>query len=115
MTFERLVYGIAAAVALVWTQWLVFTYVRDGGTMSGAWDAMTANPIAMFSTVDLFTVFIAAMVFMVLEGRRVGLRLWWLYPLLSVTVAVSVGFPLFLLARSLRQGKGQAAASPSTV
>lgn len=105
MTLERIVYALAAAVALVWTQILVLGYLRDGGTLAGAWDAMTANPIALFSTVDLFAVFIAAMVFMVAEGRRVGLRFWWLYPLLSVAVAVSVGFPLFLLARSLHQAK----------
>src|SRR5690349_14908616 len=110
MSFERIVYVVIAAVALVWTQWLVFDYMVDGGTMSGAWAAMTGSPIAMVGTVDLFAVFFTAIVFMIAEGRRIGLRFWWLYPLISVLIAVGVGLPLFLLARSLHQ----AAASPST-
>jgi hypothetical protein len=113
MTFARIVYAVTAAVTLVWTQWLVFNYMVDGGTMGGAWAAMTGNPVAMVATVDLSAVLLTVIVFMVIEGRRIGLRFWWLYPLLCALIAIGVGLPLFLLARSLHNGKGQAAASPS--
>ena len=56
----------------------------------------------MFVTIDLVVVFLAAMLLMAVEGRRVGLRWWGVYPLLSVAIGVSTGFPLFLLARRLR-------------
>lgn len=114
MTFARIIYAATAAVTLVWTLWLGYNYMIDGGTMDGAWAAMTGNPIAMVATVDLSAVFITVVVFMVIEGRRIGVRFWWLYPLLCAFIAIGVGLPLFLLARSLHQGKGQAAASPST-
>ena len=76
--------------------------ISNGDGLSEVWDVLTGTPTGVFVTIDLFVVFLAAMVFMVLEGRRLSLRVWWLYPLLSVGIGVSTGFPLFLLARRLR-------------
>ena len=45
---------------------------------------------------------LAALVFMVVEARRTGVRFVWIYVVLSFVVAVSVTFPLFLLARERR-------------
>jgi hypothetical protein len=103
MKLDRVIYLVVAAVALVWTQWLVLDMVSGGASLSATWDAMTANRTTQFMTVDLFAVFLAAMTFMIVEGRRLRLKLWWIYPLISLTIAVSVGFPLFLLARTMRE------------
>ena len=45
---------------------------------------------------------VAAFVWMVVEARRLGIRFVWAYIGLSLLVAVSVMFPLFLLARQRR-------------
>jgi len=103
MSLERVIYVVIAAVALVWTQWLVFEMVQSGISLSGAWEAMTANTTTQFMSVDIFAVFLVAITFMVVEGRRLSVKLWWIYPLIGVTIAISVAFPLFLLARSMRQ------------
>jgi hypothetical protein len=39
---------------------------------------------------------------MVLEARRLGIRFVWLYVILGFLVAISVTFPLFLIARERR-------------
>ena len=52
--------------------------------------------------VDLALLILAAVVWMVLESRRVGVRFVWAYVVLAMLVAVSVTFPLFLIARELR-------------
>ena len=42
---------------------------------------------------------VAGYIFMIVEARRLGIRHVWVYLLLSSIVAVSVMFPLFLIAR----------------
>ena len=49
--------------------------------------------------------FLAAAAFMVLESRRLGIRWVWAYVILGVLIAISVTFPLFLIARELRIGR----------
>jgi hypothetical protein len=50
-------------------------------------------------TVDLLLLSLAAMTFMVLEGRRLGIRFVWAYILFGFLLAISVTFPLFMIAR----------------
>lgn len=50
-------------------------------------------------TTDLLVVAIAAVAFMVVEGRRVGMRRVWILVLLAPLVALAFAFPLFLALR----------------
>lgn len=97
---ECAAYALLALAGLVGTQLALVAILRDGGA-GDVWADLTAGPTAVFVSIDLLVVFLAAMVLMVLEGRRLGLRWWPLYPVLSCAVAISVGLPLFLLARRL--------------
>jgi hypothetical protein len=101
---ECLAYGLIAVVALIGTQWALVEGIRtaEGSLVKQMWADLTANPAVVFTTIDLFMVFFAALIFMIVEGRRVRLRWVWLYPVLSIGIGVSFGFPLFLLARRLR-------------
>ena len=101
---ECVAYAVIAAVALVGTQWALIEGIQsaEGSYAKQAWAELTANPTVVFATVDLLMVALAAMIFMVIEGRRVRVRWWWLYPVLSVGIGVSFGFPLFLIARRLK-------------
>jgi len=103
-------YGTLAAAALVLTQWQLVRFFRlpDNG---GVWGFVTdgfANPASSFLTLDVLVVALAAMIFMIIEGRRVGVRHYWIYIVVSLAVAISVGFPLFLLARQLKVGRATA-------
>ena len=42
---------------------------------------------------------------MVVEARRLGIRFVWLYVILGFAIAISVTFPLFLIAREMRLAK----------
>ena len=101
---ECLAYAVIAVVALVGTQWALVVGIQsaEGSFSKQLWADLTANPTVVFTTIDLFMVFLAALLFMIVEGRRIRVRWWWLYPVLSIGVGVSFGFPLFLLARRLR-------------
>jgi hypothetical protein len=98
------VYGLIAALALVgtWRQNLAFGAERGLGladTFAQFWPALLVNRATISITVDLFLFVLAAFFFMVLEARRLEIRFVWLYILFAILIAVSVTFPLFLIAR----------------
>jgi hypothetical protein len=48
---------------------------------------------------------VAAAVLMVIEARKHAVRFVWLYIVGGLLIAISVTFPLFLIARELRIGR----------
>ncbi|MBP8001515.1 MAG: DUF2834 domain-containing protein [Chloroflexi bacterium] len=52
-------------------------------------------------TNDLLLLALAGVVFMAVEARRLHMRFVWVYILLSGPIAISVMFPLFLIARQI--------------
>lgn len=86
----------AALLALVGTQWALVAFLGSDEGLG----TLVDGPGATFVTVDLLAVAAASTVFMVAEGRRSRLPWRWAYVALVFLVAVSVAFPLFLLART---------------
>jgi hypothetical protein len=54
------------------------------------------------AALDVTFVAVTALVFMLAEGWRLGMRRLWVYVLLTFAVAISVALPVFLLMRQLR-------------
>ncbi len=94
-------YGLVALGALfaTWSQNLAFFALPDNGGLLGFIRGAYANPAAASISNDILFMCFAAFTFMIVEARRLGIRHVWLYILLSCGIAVSVMFPLFLLAR----------------
>jgi len=102
------VYAVIALVALVatWSQNLIqFT---NGGNIIDFFQDLKVNPASRSITVDIFLFGLAAMILMLVEARRVGVKYVWAYILAGFAIAISVAFPLFLLARELRLEKSDA-------
>jgi len=103
-------YAAIAVLALVgtWTQNVSYFRPAEGPLVGFVlatgrfWGATLATPASISITVDLVLFFLAAAVLMVLEARRLGIRWVWLYVLFGFLVAISVTFPLFLIARERR-------------
>jgi hypothetical protein len=93
-------YGVLGLIGLVGTQVVLFGgYVSsDDGSFL---DQMVANGVATFMLIDLGIVAVIGLVFMVVEGRRLGMRFLWVYVVLTFAVAISVSLPLFLIARQV--------------
>jgi hypothetical protein len=96
-------YGLIAVAALVGTQWALVAWLGSDAGLGDLFD----GPVATFATIDLFAVAVTAVVFMVVDGRRNGVPLWWLYVALVFVVAVSVAFPLYLVARTRHLADGR--------
>jgi len=106
-----------AAVALLalygtWSQNLAYFGPGAAGGASFLPD-LKVNPASRSISIDIAFFFLAAAVLMVREARRIGIRFVWAYILMGFAVAISVSFPLFLLARELRMASAAPAANPS--
>jgi hypothetical protein len=98
------VYGLIALVALPAT-WINNIAFMTQPTNYSAMDFMRSayvNAASASLSNDLFLLAMAACIFMAIEGKRVGVRYVWLYIMLSAVIAISVTFPLFLIARHLK-------------
>ena len=66
------------------------------------WTDTKATAASRTMTAELLVVGAAIIILCVTEGRRWGVRFVWLYALGSLLIGVSVGVPLFLIARERR-------------
>ena len=97
------VYGIIAIVALIatWSNNIVFMLQPENHHLLSWYYALYANPAAASFTNDLLLFAVAGCIFMAREAHQLNMRFVWVYILLSFLIAVSVMFPLFLIARQI--------------
>ena len=105
-TSTRVLCGCYAAIALAaliatWSQNVA--YLGDpAGFVTDFVADLSATPASRSFSADLLLVSAAASVMMVSEARRHRIRFVWAYIVLGALIAISVTFPLFLIARELR-------------
>jgi 4-amino-4-deoxy-L-arabinose transferase-like glycosyltransferase len=100
------VYAAIAVAALIatWSQNLAyFNSITDFVPGLGSFVSDTrGTPASRSITVDILFFFLAAAILMVIEARKHGVKFVWAYILGGGLIAISVTFPLFLIARELR-------------
>lgn len=101
-----LFYGLVATVAFIaiWIESLghfrsAESLADVGGAVARFVADTQASSAARTVTVELLLLSLAAMTFMVLEARRLGIRFVWAYVALGFVLAISVAFPLFMITR----------------
>ncbi|MGA1146964.1 MAG: DUF2834 domain-containing protein [Candidatus Nanopelagicales bacterium] len=103
---------LCAAYAAIALLALLATW-RNGGPYSHSptaflfdfWRDTKANNASRFIAADILMFGLAAAVWMVVDARRLRIRFAWAYILGSFLVAVSVCYPLFLIAREVKVGR----------
>jgi hypothetical protein len=100
------VYGVIAVAALIatWSQNAAY-FDNPGGFLLEFLNDSKVTPAARSLAVDITLFFLAAGILMVIEARKHGVRFVWAYILGGFAIAISVTFPLFLIARELRVGR----------
>jgi len=99
-----MVYGSVAFIALIatWSNNIAFLNQPANGGAGGFFNAIYANPAVASFTNDLLLYAISGGIFMVVESQRLGIRHVWVYLALSLLLAISVMFPIFLLVRQIK-------------
>jgi hypothetical protein len=103
-------YAATALLALLATWHQNVAYFRTGeNPLAGFvlatgrfWLDTLATPASTSITVDLGLLLLPLCAWMVIEARRLAIRFVWLYVVFGLLVAISVTFPLFLIARERR-------------
>jgi hypothetical protein len=106
-TKDKLICATYALIALValpatWINNIAFMTQPTNNSMLDFIRAAYINAATASLANDLFLLAAAACIFMSIEGRRLGIRYVWLYITFSALIAISVTFPLFLLARHIK-------------
>lgn len=103
------IYGAIAVAALIatWSQNLAY-FDRPARFLLDFMNDSKITPASRSLTVDILLFGLAATILMVIEARKHGVKFVWLYIVGGLTIAVSVTFPLFLIARELRMGTSDA-------
>jgi hypothetical protein len=105
MTISRkalcVVYALIGLVALAGTWGNNIQYLSLGivGANVHFWQETFANPASRSITVDILFLGLAAIIWLLLEARRLSMRGAWLYVLIGVFIAISAAFPAFLIHR----------------
>ncbi|MFT5032081.1 MAG: hypothetical protein ACI9OO_000010 [Bacteroidia bacterium] len=99
-------YVLMAIVALVFTWWHIPEYLGEGLVEANIlfWkDALlNSHAAGRFLVADLMILAFACNLSILLEGRRLKIRFLYAYVVGGVVVAISVAFPLFMAARTLK-------------
>lgn len=96
-TPRAVLYLVLAVVGLVGTWTYNVIAILESRDYLGDW--FGSGPSVSSLTTDLLVVAIAAVLFMIVEGRRLGMRRLWLYLLAVPLLALAFAFPLFLAFR----------------
>jgi hypothetical protein len=106
-TPAAVVYLVLAAAGLVGTWTFNVTAVIEHRDFLGEW--FGSGPSVNSLGVDLMVVAVSAIVVMITESRRLGMRGVVVYVLLVPLVALAFAFPLWLSARERRLARNRAA------
>jgi hypothetical protein len=105
MTTKQWIYAALAAAGLVATWYFNLKFMAESG---GAFDAVAfvragyANSAAASLSNDVLVGCLTFLVWSFLEARRLAMKRWWIYPLLTFGIAFAFAFPLFLCLRERR-------------
>lgn len=105
MTAKQGIYAALAAVGLVATWYFNLRFMAESG---GAFDIVAfvragyANSAASSLSNDLLVGCVTFLAWSFFEARRLAMKHWWLYVVLTFGVAFAFAFPLFLCVRERR-------------
>lgn len=91
------VFGIIAVAGLVGTWTYNAIAIIERTDFLGDW--FNNGPAVGSLTTDLLVMAVAGCAFIVIEGRRLGMRHLWAYIVFSGLTAIAFTFPLFLMNR----------------
>jgi hypothetical protein len=108
-TSSKVLCGVYAAIALAalvatWSQNAAYLD-EPGRFLLDFLNDSKVTPASRSLSADIVLFFLAAGILMVVEARKHGVRFVWAYILGGFAIAISVTFPLFLIARELRVGR----------
>ncbi len=89
-------------ILLPWHYNLEFTRHHGGFSVTTYLAEIYANLASTSIAYDILVALLAFLFWSFFEARRLGMKNWWLYPVLSIFISFAFAFPFFLLLRERR-------------
>ena len=106
-------YALLCVLGTILPAMQFFPFLRDHGLdLRRFVDQLFATPVSGFFGMDVVVSSIVLWVFVVVEGRRAGVRRLWAPVAANLVVGVSLGLPLFLYMREARGGSVRDGVAP---
>ena len=105
LTYRATLYGLLALAGAAITWYFNITYMINAGGIFSLPNFISnafANPAAASLASDVSIGALAFLLWLPFEARRLGMRRWWAYAVLTLGIAFAFAFPLFLLMRERR-------------
>lgn len=98
---RQIIYGLTAIVGAFSTWYFNINFIvfYQGFPIGQFLTDNYVNPASASISNDLWVAVFTFLFWSFVEARRIAMRGWWLYLLLTFSVAVAVAFPFFLLMR----------------
>lgn len=107
-TTKQIIYGLFALIGVCATWYFNVQLLQAPGGFS--WGAFIAdnyvNAASGSIANDLWVVAAVFLFWSFLEARKLGMKHWWLYFILTFLIAIAFTFPLFLLMRERKLAAG---------
>jgi len=103
----QILYVLCAIAGVVFTMYFNIQFMIEHGDFSLRQfiaENYVNNASASISN-DLLVVVAAFLIWSFFEARKLGMKNWWVYLVLTFGVAIAFSFPLFLLFRERRLAK----------
>jgi hypothetical protein len=104
-TRRQTVYLVLAVIGLCATWFFNLRFMAESGSafdVAAFVRAGYANSASSSLSNDLLVGCTAFLIWSFAEVRRLGMRRWWVYPVLTFGIAFAFAFPLFLFLRDRR-------------
>lgn len=110
----QLFYGVCAAAGMVLTMYYNIRFMIDhnGFSLATFIAENYVNHASASITNDILVVVFVFLVWSFIEARRLSMPYWWIYALLTFTIAIAFALPLFLLNRERRIARIENNGSP---
>jgi len=102
MTVVMFIYGALAVLGAVVPWYFNVQFFSGAEAYYLFVQKLFANPAVSSISTDIMIACTAFLVWMTAEARRLKMRHWWIFILMTFTVAFACAFPLFLLVREYK-------------
>lgn len=106
MKLEKVYLGMAVAGFIIPWLFLLDFLMADNVAVGLFFRLLFANPVAGAVSADLLISALVFVLFVFIEGNRLGMKRLWLYPVITFGVGLSFALPVFLYFRTHAQEVG---------
>lgn len=101
-TEKRMIFfAVAAVIGVIVTWYFNIQHMQEVGNSSAMSfiEAMYVNSASTSISNDLLVVVATFLFWSYTEAKRLGMRHWWVYIILTFVIAIAFAFPLFMYMR----------------